>query len=620
MAERPRYTPFSTAFWAADRPAWLALPLLLPAKGAEELLSMEAALVGARVAELATTLYREGSLPGLSTWQFEECPEFADGIALWRQAMAEETCAAFTRKLQEAARLAREGIAQIGNLAPKLAMTRWGIVIVWVAARAALVAQSSVAGCVQGLPAPAASARVCRDSKRAVFELLQEVIADSRVSPMYDFDLLGPGVWRGGGRVSLAEEAENEWYRRGSELDIGVMCHQACQLPPEDLNGWRPVVALTQEAGAPEWRLPPQDAPRFVLEKHEWLCVVEPTPLDADGKLLLGGTKVLQMALPPPPEHDLDDPEVIAKIQRGEELGKKHQADGLPGALHGSVGLLYAGLCATEGVGHLAMNAGILGLEGLLDGLLRYGPPVQSLSLADCPKLVDRALLEETLPLAGAGLQVLDLERCALDFEHADWLVECAHRLPGLRRLDLAGNELDGDAAVDLLEGLCEKCAALTTLRLDSNPVGLDREDFRATVAGLLARRGAQVVAGGTINFVYGTDSVVWSPQLKPDPPTGVGMGMVERTVEEQEERLARLQQETEALFADKTVKGERFAVAKETHERRVQRLAQRTEGAKQYLRVDYDAPAKAPLPESHSRRGADAVREQSRPDWMAEL
>lgn len=128
------------------------------------------------------------------------------------------------------------------------------------------------------------------------------------------------------------------------------------------------------------------------------------------------------------------------------------------------------------------------------------------------------------------------------------------------------------------------------------------------------------MVAGGTINFVYGTDSVIWSPQLKPDPPTGTGMGMMERVTEEQDQRLVRLQQDAEAFFADKTMKGEAFAVAKGTHERVTQRIAERNEGAKRYLQVDYDAVAKVPLPESHGRRGADAVRVESRPDWMAEL
>ena len=64
--------------------------------------------------------------------------------------------------------------------------------------------------------------------------------------------------------------------------------------------------------------------------------------------------------MPPPPQFDLDDPEVRSKVERGEDLGKAHQEDGLPGALHGSVGLLYAATAfeALQNLGKTLENDG----------------------------------------------------------------------------------------------------------------------------------------------------------------------------------------------------------------------------------------------------------------------
>jgi len=219
----------------------------------------------------------------------------------------------------------------------------------------------------------------------------------------------------------------------------------------------------------------------------------------------------MHMDKPADNEWDMRDPEIIKKIQRGEKLGKGSQEAGLPGAIHGSMGLLYAGLLAVENVDNVKIYAPLLEVEDFLEIFLKYCPRLKALDLSESEGIMDEEFLT-FLPHAGPSLLSLDLEKCGLDGSHVETLVETCEALTGLQHLDIANNNLDAQSATMLLAALAEKRVDLQSIRLDGNPVG-DAHEFRQDVAGLLAARGDQVVAGGELVLYLGVDGVRWFPE-----------------------------------------------------------------------------------------------------------
>jgi hypothetical protein len=242
--------------------------------------------------------------------------------------------------------------------------------------------------------------------------------------------------------------------------------------------------------------------------------VRQPKIDDVPQKALVQGP-VMHMDMPPPPEFDIADPEVRAKIERGEDLGKGDQEDGLPGSVHGSIGLLYAGLVGVEKFDNVKLYPELLEIEDFLECFLKYSTRLVSLDLSGA----EEAMTEEFLtfiPYCGASLRILDLERCNLEGDQIETLVETCKALTGLQHLDVANNKLGAADATFLLASLAENRIDLQSIRLDGNPVG-DIHEFRQDVAGLLAARGDQVVAGGELVLHLDVDAVRWFPEPRAD-------------------------------------------------------------------------------------------------------
>ncbi|CAE7226359.1 unnamed protein product [Symbiodinium sp. CCMP2456] len=353
------------------------------------------------------------------------------------------------------------------------------------------------------IPTTAASTAACDEAKRFIFKALDTVVSEPKVRVLFDFDLVGEGVWHGGGKEALPDESTDEWLVE--------------KAPPADVNASIPRLLLMQPYGTPHKRLRLPEVPRMILERHEWYTQIEKmTLLNLHSKSPIVGP-ILHIEVPPPPDFDLDDPEIRSKVERGEDLGKAHQEDGLPGALHGSTGLLYAAMAFEEDIVNVRFHPGGILLEGMMEMFLHYGPKLRTISLeGNAGFVTEDALSLLTLAadsdgLAGDTVKTLDLEDCDLNSGHLEAVLHTVKNLRALQILDLAGNKFDGPTALNLVGALCESRIDLDILRLDGNPLGTP-EVFKNEVATLLANRGESVIAGGDLVLHLGDDAVRWCP------------------------------------------------------------------------------------------------------------
>lgn len=540
-----------------DRLSREALVFLAPELRRESLLKMKAEEFAPLMFKLGRRLYDEGSLPGNPTWEWEECPEFAQSLTTWREAAEAKNCMNFHLLLVKASELAEEGYDQMGNLAPRLAILRWVCCMKWLRSRSEAVNSVSIANCL-GTVGPKLDYAANMEGKKAIFGWLRAICLEWPVITLFDFDLLGNGVWHDGKREPLPKRAVDEWYRRGIIFDIVKLCHQAMEVPPEDMNPSAPTLTMVQPYLTPDWILLPPEAPRHILQKHGWIThYMQPSIEQLHTKGLVLG-QVLHIERPREYEHDFGDPEVIEKVQRGEDLGKGTQNDGLPGAIHGSVALFYAAYMERDKVQNLHVYPGLLELDGFFEHLLRYGPPLMTLELGGSKE----ACTEEHLrAIASAGSKVvnLDLSDCKLGGPNVQALLEMLEQLPNLKHLDLAHNELDHQAAQRLIMAMAERRIDIPSVRLDSNPID-NAEDFRNDVASCLAARGEQVIAGGELVLHLEDDMVRWCPRPKEgelaarlrnedraNAPVAIALKEIKNAANATKRRLDKYEQEDEA-------------------------------------------------------------------------
>lgn len=489
------------------RHAWL---FCAPEHDFSDLTSMDPSEIGENILQLGRQLYDEGSLPEHPTWAKEESPEFEDSLNLWEQAVQEDAGPLYTQLVQRAFRQAEAAYFQMGRLEPRLSALRWCMCMCWLASRSALIIESSPSGQCNAID-PKRSMETNLRSKQTIFGWLKNLVKEPKIMAIYDFDLVGNGIWHSGGRESVPEDFKNEWARRGVEFDIARMCAQAMLLEPESANAAAPRLRMVQPLGTADLQLLLPHVPRLIMEKHGWVALERPLPFEEE-KFHVDGP-LLHIEVPLPPEPDLTNPEVYAKLERGEDLGKGLQEDGLPGALHGSVGLLYAAACYEENISNIQMYIGALQLDGFFRSLLRYGPIFRNLSFADVVSIPAETL--QLLGLVGNRLHTLDLQGCGINQALIEDLANSLVFLPNLRRLDLANNQMETAACLKLISELCERRIDIDMIRLDGNPLG-NPEIFRNEVAGLLAQRGESAVAGGEIVFHLGDSAVRWCSASRP--------------------------------------------------------------------------------------------------------
>mmetsp|Transcript_5369 Transcript_5369/g.11685 ORF Transcript_5369/g.11685 Transcript_5369/m.11685 type:complete len:815 (-) Transcript_5369:539-2983(-) len=503
------------------RPSWLSRLLKLdrlcregftflrPEFHHHELMVENMDSIGQRVLEIGQSLYKNGTMPCNPLWEIEESPEFVESLSYWEEAIDAACAEEFDVLVQKAASLAHEGYIQMGNLAPRLASLRWNCCLTWIASRSTAAMEVSTGGCF-GTLKPARSKEICHDTKHQIFELLRPLTKEYPVMAIFDHDLVGHGVWHDSKREPLPKRAHDHWYRRCMEFDITKLCHQACQVPPEDMNASAATLVMVQPYLTPDWVLSPYEAPRHILEKHDWYCdAIEAEIDDLHTKAWVNGL-VVHIERAPEFQHDFDDPEVRAKVERGEDLGKGLQEDNLPGSIHGSVALLYATMLAVDEVQHLHIYPGILEIESFFETLLRYGPPLLSLSLEGSGDSLTEELISQ-IKLAGAKLTILNLSDCKLCDDHIETLVEMLEHLPNLKHIDLSHNELNEQAALDIITTMCDRRIDVPSIRFDGNPID-GAEDFRDEVGLALARRGQQVVAGGELVLHMENNMIRWYP------------------------------------------------------------------------------------------------------------
>eukprot|EP00929_Paragymnodinium_shiwhaense_P088294 TRINITY_DN48588_c0_g1_i1.p1 TRINITY_DN48588_c0_g1~~TRINITY_DN48588_c0_g1_i1.p1 ORF type:complete len:687 (+),score=111.69 TRINITY_DN48588_c0_g1_i1:80-2062(+) len=528
---------FYEKMFTVDRMAREAYPLLAPEYRAADLIPLRPPELGPQVHELGERLYTEGSLPGLDGWEWEESPEAEQSLAAWKEAIQQPGCAEFLELVKKSSRLSFAAYYQATKLQPQMALFRWTCTMRWLESRAILCADAAAGGAL-GTIDPVESRKALVKVKEWILEQAREIVTKPALLSMTDLDLLGNGVWLKGTREDIPKEARNLWYRRGMEYDVAMLCLQISQLPPVEINDvgqGLPVYVLKQPYGTPDWRLRPQDSAKYILERHGWNATLFQAPIDRvpEEQLLTG--MVMHMTLPPPPEIDLDDPDIIEKIQRGEDLGKGAQADGLPGSIHGSVSLYYCLLISNDGLENVAFRNEMLEIEGFVPHIMRYAPPLRSLdfgpfrvptesadeeqvTVPGCADSMHEGILR-MLPLSGETLNYLDLEGCNIGPEHVDILIEAFSRLPGLIQVDLTDNRLDDEAALKLMSTLSTRRIDIATIRLDQNPIQ-DRAAFRDKLAAILSDRAGQVVGGGDLVLHCGDQSMVW----KSSTHTGTGV------------------------------------------------------------------------------------------------
>jgi len=517
---------FAAKFFQSDGLATEALALLTPQARHCDLGELNPLTVGMSMVNIGTRMKDEGSFPG-GHYVVESSLEFDESIDCLRKSLDPVTCHEFHAFIQQAAKQAEAGYGTLSTWGPKLAALRWLCCIWWLASRVEIVNAVSVGACF-GTIDPRASADACRKAKDDMFGWINELIHKAPLLKVYDFDLIGYGVYMNKRAEPMPRGGTNEWFRRQMQLDLAALCRQVKDLPPADLNRTEPRLHILRPYGTLTWMLPPPEALRFIVEKHDWYCQAEMPSIDeAPAKVVVEGL-VMHMDTPPPVEFDFKDPEVIAKVQRGEDLGKGCQEDGLPGAIHGSIGLLFAGIMGVEQCVNAKLYPSLLEVDGFLECFMRYTTRLTTLDLSGCEGQMDEEFLE-FLAYAGPSLRLLDLEKCGLESSHVDQLTETCEKLTGLQHLDLAYNELDAAAATSLITSLAEQRGALplgvplrgprrvdlTSIRFDGCPVG-DPHEFRQDIAGLLAARGDQVVAGGELVLYLGVDGVRWFAEPRP--------------------------------------------------------------------------------------------------------
>lgn len=490
--------------------------MLAPELHNEDLAKPDCTYFAPKITELGNRLFERGCLPGLPSWESEESPEFVSSIDLWDQASEEESATPFNSLVQASFLQAEAAFGQMGRLASRMAALRWCCCMCWLAARSNAVDAASAGGHF-GTVGKADSREACKEAKMTMIGWLIDIAKNAPILAVFDLDLVGHGVWRTNGKEPVMREAYNEWFRRGAEYDIVRLFMQVADLPPAELNPSIPTFRMVQPLGILDLHIPPPEVPRRIIDRHDWLAITKPPPLDTlPAKAPITGL-VLFTDTPPEPQFDFDNPEIIAKVQRGEDLGKGDQEEGLPGAVHGSIGLLFAAMCWHEKIINIHFTKEMLEVEGCLEYILKYGPPFRSLDLSGCDEAVDEDIIK-LLALAGDSVTVLDLSDCGLYGDCVDALVEALVELTGVRHLDLAGNKLDQDAAVLLVGELSERRLDVASVRLDGNPFG-EATIIRDATAIQLAKRGATTVAGGDLVLHFGNDAVRWAPARPVDQP-----------------------------------------------------------------------------------------------------
>mmetsp|Transcript_58113 Transcript_58113/g.92354 ORF Transcript_58113/g.92354 Transcript_58113/m.92354 type:complete len:854 (-) Transcript_58113:251-2812(-) len=512
----PQGRTFAEKFFTGDRLSLHAFSLLRPQHRFKDIVHLDPLTIGDEFVEIGEGLAKHGSFPKGddpdSFWNYthEHSLEFCDSVDILRQALKVVTSHEFKDLMCKAAKQAYGGYYMLGTFGTRLASLRWLCCMTWLSARASCVGSAS---CGSGFGTIDANkdADACKSAKTDMFKWISELTHEAPVLKVFDHDLLGCGVYMNLKAEDLPRGGDNDYFRRQMEFDIARLCDQVNQLPPAYLNDAAPFLPILRPYGERTWELRPPDALRFITEKHDWLFEVrQPKIDDVPHKALVQGP-VVHMGKPPPPEFDITDPEIILKIQRDEDLGKGTQEDGLPGAVHGSIGLLFAGRVGIEGLENVRMKSDLLQIDNFLESFLKYTTPLQTLDLSGADGVLDEDHLQ-LLPLCGPSLTHLDLERCGLDGFHVDTLAEVFQQLEGLKHIDLSHNSFDASSAAQLLASLAENRVDVETLRLDGNPLG-DPYEFRQDVAGLLATRGDQVVAGGELVFHLNVSAVRWFAQ-----------------------------------------------------------------------------------------------------------
>lgn len=509
----PQGRTFAEKFFKGDRLSLHAFPLLRPQHRFKDIVKLDPLTIGEEIVEIGEDLHKHGSFPKGddpdSYWNYthEHSLEFCDSLDLLRQALKVVTCHEFRDLINKAAKQAYGGYYMLGTFGCRLAALRWLCCMWWLSARATVVGSSSCGSGFGTIDADT-SADACKSAKTEMFKWISEFTHEAPVLKVFDFDLVGCGVYMNLKAEELPRGGDNEYFRRQLEFDIARLCDQVNQLPPAYLNDAAPFLPILRPYGEHTWELRPPDALQFIIERHDWMFDVrQPKTVDVPHKALVQGP-IVHMNKPPPPEFDITDPEIILMIQRGDDLGKGDQEDGLPGAVHGSIGLLFAGMVGIKGIENVRIKSELLEVDNFFESFLKYTTPLQTLDLSGAAGIIEEEHLQ-LLSLCGPSLKHIDLERCGLDDCHVDTLVDVFEQLEGLKHVDLAHNSLDATSASTLLASLAERRVDIETLRLDGNPLG-DPYEFRQDVGGVLATRGDQVVAGGELVFSLSIDSVRW--------------------------------------------------------------------------------------------------------------
>lgn len=551
----PQGLRFQEKFFCGDRLALEGWVFLRPQGLHRDIGELDYKKVGHMILEEGKKLRDEGVFPG-GNYVPEDSLEFNASLVQWEQALDEVTTARFTDLVYKASKNAEAAFGTIGQWGPRLAALRWLCCMWWIAARAQVTNASSV-GATFGTMSPMLSAKACERAKGDLLDWVRNLIHEAPLLKVFDFDLIGNGVYMNQRAEPLPRGGQSEWFRRQMQFDIASVCRQLNDLPPESLNVLAPYLPILRPYGEHTWELPPPDALRAIISKHDWrfealankppdvqydevvaaddedVCKCgkvwkegarfcsrcfepkpppkpPPEPTDDDKAEAKKGKGIIvaHLDVPPPYEFDLTDPEIIAMVQRGDDLGKGTQEDGLPGAIHGSIGLLYAGITAVEKVENVRIYPDLLAVDDFLQCFLLYSTPLVMLDLTSCLESMDEEIIS-LLPLAGPSLQILHLEHCGIDGMVVETLVDTLTELTGLQHLNLCRNELDAPSATMLLGSLAERRVDLVSMSLGDNPLG-DPHDFRQDVAGILAARGDQVVAGGELVLYLGVDGVRW--------------------------------------------------------------------------------------------------------------
>merc|ERR1719456_1176449 len=98
-----------------------------------------------------------------------------------------------------------------------------------------------------------------------MFHWIDALILEAPLLKVYDFDLLGFGVYMNQRAEPLPRGGDNEWFRRQMQYDLSSLCRQVKELPPESLNLSEPKLHILRPYGEATWMLPPPEAPRVSM-------------------------------------------------------------------------------------------------------------------------------------------------------------------------------------------------------------------------------------------------------------------------------------------------------------------------------------------------------------------